>query len=42
MLQIDIKLNLFSGDMVFMTAKINLRQNVIFIKPHNFDTPDIP
>ena len=32
---------LFSGDIVFMTAKINLRQYVIFIKPRKFDTADI-
>ena len=32
---------LFSRDLVFVAAKINLRQYVIVIKPRNFDTADI-
>ena len=32
---------LFSEDMVFMTAKFNLRQYVVFIKPRTFETADI-
>ena len=36
MLQIDITFRFFSGDMVFMTAKINVHQYVIFMKSQNF------
>ena len=39
--QIYIKFCLFSEDMVIMTAKIILRQNVIFNYPRNFDIADI-
>ena len=41
MLQIHITFRLFFGEMVFMAAKINLRQYVIFIKLLNFDTAAI-
>ena len=41
MLQMDITFCLFSGDMVFMSTKINLHQYVVFFKPQNFDTADI-
>ena len=40
-IQIYIAFCSFSGDMVFMTAKMNLRPYVIFIKPRTFDTADI-
>ena len=41
MLQIYTTFRLFSRDMIFMAAKINLRQYVIGINPRNFDTADI-
>ena len=38
MLLIDIAFSLFSGDMVFMTAEINVRQYVSLIKLRYFGT----
>ena len=40
-LQIFITVCLISEDMIFMAAKINLNQYVIFITLQNFDTADI-
>ena len=41
MVQIYIKFSLLAGAMDIMTAKINIRQYVIFIEPRKFDIADI-
>ena len=41
MLQIYIKFSLLAGRWHIVTAKIKMRQYVIFIEPRKFDTADI-